>query len=124
MSDTFKQFIFYIIIGASGVTIDFIFFNILIYFKVHYILANCISVSSGIINNFFLNRRFTFKKNDKSVQRFISFFLVGLFGLLLSSLILFTNQNYIHMDVVVAKIISIVLIAFIQFTLNKIITFA
>ncbi len=124
MSDTIKQFFFYIIIGASGVTIDFACFNLLIYCNVHYMLANCISVSSGIINNFFLNRKFTFKKNDKSVQRFISFFLVGSFGLLLSSLILFINQNYIHMNVVFAKIISIVLIALIQFTLNKFITFA
>lgn len=119
-----KQFILYSIIGFSGAFIDFVVFIVLIkVFSLNAIIANAISISLGITNNFILNSVFNFKVKDKLKQRFIKFYLIGLFGFFISSLIIYILKEVLGVDPIISKLCSIVIVVILQYSLNKRITF-
>lgn len=119
-----RKFFRYCLIGCSGAGLDFIVYTILtLFFNINYLLANALSVTFGITNNFFLNTFFNFKKKDKLHIRFLSFYAVGILGLLISEGILYILIDKLHYDSTLSKIISIFVITIIQYLLNKYITF-
>lgn len=120
----FRNLIIYGIIGCFTSTLDFVVFTILShYVGLYYLLVNCISVLVGIITSFFLNRTYNFKVKDKSIQRFSLFLTVGLCGLMLSNVILWVGIDKMGEDSSLVKMLSIVLVVFFQFLLNKYVTF-
>lgn len=120
----YRELIKYCIIGCSGALLDFIVYTILIKaFGMNYLLANALSVTAGITNNFFLNAYLNFKVTDKLFKRFISFYLVGMLGLLISEILLYLLVDIMSMNSIIAKIITIFVITIVQFILNKTITF-
>ncbi len=119
-----KQFILYSIIGFSGAFIDFVVFIVLIkVFNLNTIISNAISISLGITNNFILNSVFNFKVKDKLKQRFIKFYIIGLFGFLISSLIIYVLKEVLGVDPIISKLCSIIIVVILQYSLNKRITF-
>ena len=115
-----KQFLLYCIIGVTGVIIDFILFFILTHFtNVSVQVANFISTSAGIINNFLLNTLFNFKVKNKIFLRFFSFYATGLLGLGLSVLGLHFLVGIFNAHELPAKAITIVYVVIIQFFINK-----
>lgn len=121
---TNREFIAYSFIGLSGVALDFIIFLILIKLGVPAIIASVISVSAGIINNFFLNRHLNFKRKDHTLRRFFTFYLVGLTGVVLSVLFIGVLHDIFGMSSVLAKVISVPFIVVFQFWFNKNASFA
>lgn len=120
----FRHLILYGMIGGLSSGLDFSIYTILVEWAVlNYIFANCISVLSGITVSFLLNRKFNFKVEDKTVKRFFIFLSVGLGGLILSNAILYLCIEYILLDELVSKLLSIVPVVLLQFILNKYITF-
>lgn len=119
----FKQLFSYGIIGAFSSGIDALLFHFLVYkLEVYSVLANVFSVIVGILISFLLNSHFTFKVKNKILIRFVSFFAVGLFGLLLSTGIIALGEK-MEWDIFITKIISIFIVAIIQFILNKFVSF-
>ncbi len=120
----FRTLILYGIIGSASAALDFLlytfFVNVLLW---HYIVYNCISVLAGITTSFSLNRAYNFKVKDQITKRFSIFLCVGLCGMLLSNLILYFCIDYMQMNKILSKILSIVLVVFFQFLINKYITF-
>lgn len=124
MYGRFRNLILYGVIGCFTAGLDFIVFTLLTkYVSLYYLLANCISVLVGITISFILNRSINFKVKDDVVKRFTIFLTVGLCGLLLSNFILYFGIDVIGGDRVIVKLISIVLVVFFQFLLNKFVTF-
>ena len=120
----YNQFIIYIIIGLLSVILDYLVFNSLItYFKFSFLNSNIISVNVGIINSFLLNSKFNFKTKNNFILRFISFYTIGLLGLLLSSLLLFYFINTLKNEIIIAKFITIIIVSFLQFIFNLTLTF-
>ena len=119
----FKQLFLYGIIGLFSSTIDALFFHFLVY-KVHIysVIANIFSVVLGILISFILNLNFNFKVKDKIFIRFLSFFTIGLLGLLLSTVIIALGEK-LNWDIFITKIGSIFIVAMVQFILNKLISF-
>ena len=89
----------------------------------HYQIANFLSVSFGIINNFFLNRHFNFKVQDRMAARLASFYAVGMLGWALSAALLWLFVTCFSMNSLIAKLGTIVFVTAVQFCLNKFITF-
>lgn len=119
-----RQLIVYCIIGCSGATLDFIFYVVLTRAaEVHYQFANFLSVSVGIVNNFFLNCFFNFKTKDRICYRLASFYFVGMFGWALSACLLWLAVEIIGMNVAMSKLATIAIVTIVQFSLNKLITF-
>jgi putative flippase GtrA len=72
--------------------------------------------------SFWLNRAFTFRVRDRALARFATFWAVGLGGLALSALILQTGLS-LGLPAMRVKLVSILIVASVQFALNRTITF-
>lgn len=124
MKKFIRKFVVYNIIGLSGASLDFIVFMLLTNStSIDYRLINVFSVLIGITNNFFWNLKYNFKTNDRYIFRYLSFLSIGLFGLLISSLLLILLVDFLDYSKLIAKIITIAIVALIQFTLNSNISF-
>ena len=120
----FRNLILYGIIGSCTATLDFLIFTGLTQWTpIHYIIANMISCSTGILCSFLLNRKYNFKVTDHTLRRMIIFFSVGVFGMFLSSVILHFCIDYLYWGELISKLTSIVIVVIIQFFLNKYISF-
>ena len=120
-----KRFLFYSLIGVSGVAVDFLLYYFLYdVLKIDYQTSNFISTSLGITNNFILNSKYNFKVVDNYLKRFIKFYLVGMFGLLLTAAILYISVDVFGGDAIVTKALSIIVVVVVQYTLNKKISFS
>ena len=118
-----RNLILYGIIGGLSSGLDFVVFTLL--FKLlgmNELAANVISVHCGIFLSFFLNSRYNFKKTDNFWGRFIPFYLTGLFGLALSSAILWAGGR-LGVDSLLTKLVSIVIVALVQFFINRAVAF-
>ena len=119
-----KQFILYGVIGVSGVTIDFLTFYLFVeYFEINYQIANWLSTSLGILNNFFLNAYLNFGKTDRLLIRLFKFYAIGLLGLLITALLLFIMIEVVGVNAMLAKGLSIFVVVLVQYSLNKKISF-
>lgn len=124
MWNRFHELIVYCIIGCTGATLDFLIYALLTKGCIlHYQLSNLISVSFGIVNNFFWNYHFNFKVKDHLWQRLGSFYCVGMFGWALSAGCLWFLIERSGMNSLVSKLCTIVVVTVTQFCLNKFITF-
>lgn len=120
----FHHLVLYGIIGSFASGLDFLTYTFLVQFVgLQYLVANCISVLGGISTSFYLNRNYNFKVKDHTKRRFSIFLAVGLSGLLLSNMILYLCIESIGMDKLISKLLSIVLVVFFQFLVNKYLTF-
>lgn len=120
----YRQLIVYCIIGCTGATLDFIVYALLTNgVGMHYQLANFLSVSFGIINNFFWNCYFNFKTKDRILKRLVSFYSVGMFGWFLSAVCLGLFIEIMKFNELLAKLGTIFFVTVVQFCLNKFITF-
>jgi putative flippase GtrA len=120
---SFRQFILYGIIGGISAGLDFVVFTLLCKEGLNYQFANIISIHCGITCSFILNRHFNFKIKDKTLQRFLSFYIIGFIGLSISAGLLYLLVSLNQWNEINAKLLSIVIVAIVQFLLNKFITF-
>jgi len=68
-----------------------------------------------------MNLNFNFKRDDKKIIRYIKFISVIIFGMVLSTILL--KIMLIYYDPIMAKYITIPIVAFCQFLSNKYWTF-
>lgn len=123
--DKYRSFILYISIGFTGLAADMLTFLILVdVFKIDPLVVNPISMSVGIVNNFFLNAYFNFKKTDNLLRRLASFYVVGLFGIIVSDAFIWLFHDVLVLPLIPVKAVSIVLIAIMQYFLNRTFSFS
>lgn len=137
MKQSFKELAKYGVVGLVGLGVDwaafFLFRDVL---GINYIGSHILSSILAITNNFILNSYFTFKATDKLWQRAISFFGIAGIGLVIGSVLLplfvqLISLTLSHFEVSLgakviqnlAKLAITVIIAFLQFFLNKYYTF-
>lgn len=122
-STSFIQLVKYVLIGVLGLIVDFGVYTILTHFKMNVEIANIISSTCGIINNFFWNSYANFKVHDRLILRFISYFLVGQITTIFTTISLFIFATKMGFPHLIVKIIATFVATLIQFIINKIITF-
>jgi putative flippase GtrA len=122
--ETRRQFVVYCLIGASGATLDFVVYSLLVKeAQIHYEVANAIGYASGTVLSFFLNAHFNFKTRGALTLRFLSFCGVGLLGWALSAGVLFLTVGHLGWDKYFAKLVTIVGVVLLQYNLNRLISF-
>lgn len=144
-SKTVRELIKYGIVGVIGLCVDMgVFYLLVRKFEVHYpitstiidlleiekspkmmniLISSIIGQSLGVINNFILNSIFTFKVTNKKFRRFLSFAGIATIGMFISSLLLTLFIEVWGMSEMLAKIFAIIIVAMIQFLINKYVTF-
>jgi putative flippase GtrA len=81
-----KRFLRFGVVGIIGSIVDFGFLNLFtLIFKIPYLLSSVFSFSLAVVNNFILNRIWTFpgSRKDPVVGQLIQFGLVSVVGLLI-----------------------------------------
>ena len=122
-SELFRNIVLYGLIGAFAAGVDLLIFRVLVYnFAWPELIANGFSVIVGISISFTLNRYFNFRVKNKTALRYLSFFIVGMCGLTLSEAMLLFG-SWLGFDPFNIKLVSVVIVACFQFTLNKMISF-
>lgn len=122
--NNFRNLILYGVIGSSSACLDFCIFTLLTSFTgIHYLIANCISVTCGLTNSFILNRKYNFKVTDKTAKRAALFYTVGLIGLTISSVLLYLFFEIFGMPRPISKVLAIILEVILQFLANSLVTF-
>lgn len=119
----FKEMILYGIFGLFSASMDTLSFMLLSKIGLSLLAANFISVNIGIAISFLLNTFLNFKKSSKLGQRALKFFGVGYMGLALSTFIMWYGVTIMHQKQIIIKVISVVIVAAVQYLLNKFITF-
>ena len=115
-----RSFVLYQLIGASGALLDLLLFLALYNAAgVHEQVATAISTSVGIANNFLLNSYLNFRVRDGMLRRFLRFYAVGLVGIGLVAVLLLVFHTWLGVDANVVKVVSLPVVAVLQFLLNK-----
>jgi putative flippase GtrA len=146
---TFIELVKYGLVGVAGDIVDLgIFYLLVEIVEAHYCFSDAVSnfcsdmgyrmrdssssdtlVSSfigqtaGAVNNFLLNAYFTFKVSDRKLLRFIPYLFVFLLGVVVSAFSLTLLIDYCGVADIPAKIVTMVVVAAIQFILNKFIVY-
>lgn len=120
-----RELVLYAVIGATGALLDLLVYLLLVgQFGIDPVLATMLSVSVGIINNFFLNAFLNFRIRTRLWLRLASFYSIGLIGVALSALIIWVFTDIVDIGDFWAKVVSIPPTVVGQFIANKYITFA
>ena len=112
------------LVGCSGLVIDF---SVTYFFKenmeVNRYVANIMGFSLAVVNNYMVNRFWTFKGKDAKVPyQAVRFLLVSLIGLGLNTLCIYLLQ-LMGCRFYPAKAIAIVLVFIWNYSTNALITF-
>ncbi|MDD4527469.1 MAG: GtrA family protein [Candidatus Margulisbacteria bacterium] len=114
----------YFLIGISGALLDYSSYYILFhFFHVPYIYAHIVGSLVGFNNNFFLNAFFNFKTKTNLLTRYLSYFMICVFGMVVSSTFIYIMVSVMGFNADVSKILAMGGIFVVQYFLNKKITF-
>lgn len=128
----FQRFLRFLAVGLSGTLLDFgILTALKTFWGVPTLIANTISYSVGVINNFTLNRLWTFSEaRDKHwAIQFSQFVIINVVGILLNNLIVVgletpmdllfhTNKGFL-----LAKVVATGVVVLWNFIANRLWTF-
>jgi len=119
-----KQFLLYCVIGASGVTLDFGIYSLLVKTRLlDYQAANAAGYSSGTLLSFILNARFNFRVTDKIPLRLVSFFSIAFLGWLVSAGLLHLLIGRFNFDKYLSKFATLIVVVLLQYNLNRLLSF-
>ena len=112
------RLILFTLIGGVNTAVDYgVFFILHTLLSVGSLIAQVISFSSGVICSYFLNRRFTFKAQNKmSTSEVVKFIILNLIAMGSSVLVVWVCETHFGISPYIAKLISMI----VSFTINYI----
>jgi putative flippase GtrA len=122
---TIVKFIKFLVVGLSGMIIDFsITFICKEKLKLNKYIANSLGFSVAAISNFLLNRHYTFNSNNPDVStEFYWFMGISIISLFIYNGIVWIGINKLNFNFYSSKILAIFFITFWNFFAHLLITF-
>ena len=113
------------IVGFSGMIIDFgITYLCKEKLMMNKYVANILGFSLAVVNNYFLNRIWTFNSANANWQsEFIRFLFFSLTGLVVNTLLIFLLNGKMKINFYLSKAIAIICVFFWNYTLNSVFNF-
>ncbi len=121
----FIKFIKFGLVGFTGLLIDF---SITWFCKEKLLLnkyvSNSIGFSFGVVNNYFLNKYFTFQNSDTHItSQFFRFLIISIIGFGLNNLFLYLLQKNTKINFYICKGVVTIVVFFWNFVTNTLYTF-
>jgi len=118
------QFIKFGIVGLSNTAISYIIYSLLVYVGLHYIIASVIAFVISVLNSFFWNNKYVFKKGDNQKRNIIlslikTYLSYAFTGLILQNILLFVFISILHISKYLAPLFGLVITIPLNFILNK-----
>lgn len=105
--NSYIQFIRYALVGGVSFLVDAMILFILEKIGVYYLLSASVGFVVGLIINYALSKRFVFTaKLQSRVKEFTAYAVIGALGLALTELLLYIFVDFIHMHLVLSKIVA------------------
>lgn len=120
------QFFRYTIVGSVAFVFDFLTLFVLTeYFELYYLFSTAIGFFVGLTTNYILSILWVFEKRlfSSKYLEFLLFTLIGLIGLILNELFIWSFTEIIGIHYLWSKIISTVLVYFWNFLVRKFVLF-
>ena len=122
----FKPFLKYCVVGVSGTAVDvgalYIFIE---YFNLPLLTATTLAFLLAVVNNFILNKIWTFENKSKNYKKlFIKFLIVSLVGLILTNASMYTLVEIAGIWYIYSKLITSGIVLTWNFLGNKFWTFS
>ena len=124
MIDKIKQFIKFGIVGLSNTLISYVVYVVLVYLKMHYILANIIGFLVSVLNAYYWNNKYVFKEQEgeqrvwwKTLGK--TFLSYAGTGLVLSNVLLVVWVDWLGISEIIAPIINLLITVPLNFIMNK-----
>jgi len=115
-----KQFIKFGIVGVSNTLISFLIYYVLIYFKINYVVANTIGFVVSVLNSYYWNNKFVFKKiAGGNLKPLIKTFVSYGTTFVISTVLLVIMVNYLNISELIAPILNLIITIPLNFLLNK-----
>ena len=109
--------------GSKGEVIKHILVNVNIY-PVDAAFANTIGYIAGMVNSFILNKHWTFEAKGNTTRQIHRFFILNIFGLILSTILIFVFVDVLDISYLVVWPLTIGLVMILNFAGNKYWTFS
>ncbi|WP_423739193.1 GtrA family protein [Clostridium thermarum] len=110
-------------VGVLNTLITVSSYSILIYFGIHYFIANTTGYILGTLNSYFFNKSWVFQSKDSARDLFYKFIIVNIITLSISNILLFIFVDKLHYEKYLVQIFVIPITMLLNFTLNKVWTF-
>jgi len=122
--NTIIQFIKFGIVGFSNTVIGYIIYASLVYFNLHYILANVIAFIISVFNSFFWNNKYVFKNETTGKRNFFyslakAYVSYAFSGIIIGNILLFFLIDVLHISKYLAPFFGLVISVPLNFILNK-----
>ncbi|WP_293667307.1 GtrA family protein [uncultured Parabacteroides sp.] len=120
------QLIRYTIVGGLAFIVDFgLLFLLTEYFGLYYILSATCSFLAGLLVNYYISTAWVFESTIKSKQlEFTLFSLIGMVGLGLNDLLIWTFTEKFHIYYMLSKLITAILVYLWNFLGRKYLVFS
>lgn len=116
----FMQFVKFCLVGASNTVISLAVYYIFIAFnKEFYILGNAVGFVVSVLNSYFWNSRFVFKKQDEKGKTIVKTFIAYGTNLVLGSVLLYLFIDVLYISEYIAPLIGLIVTIPLNFMLNK-----
>lgn len=124
MIKTLLQFIKFGIVGFLNTIISYVIYALLTYLGVYYVISNIIGFIASVLNSFFWNNRYVFKKSDDEkrnpwwtlVKTFLAYSSTGL---VLANVLLVLFVDKLEISKYIAPTIILVVTIPLNFLINK-----
>ncbi len=120
------QFLKFAIVGVINTLVNLIVLYLLTeFFGIYYMVSAVFAFLVAVTNSFILNKIWTFNENisENIFNRYIKFFAVSTFALLINLMILYLFTEFLRIYYMASQIIAIALSLWINFFFNKLWTF-
>jgi putative flippase GtrA len=119
------KFLKFCAVGVTNTIITLIVFYLINkVLKVNYIVSTSVSYLCGVLNSYYLNRRYTFKdKNSKVLSQFTRFTTVNLVSLSVNLILMYLFVDLFYLDSMIAQVISTIATTLLNFVGSKLIVF-
>lgn len=115
-----KQFIKFGIVGLSNTFISLAVYYILIYLETNYIAANTAGFIISVLNAYYWNNKFVFKKSDEgNLKPIIKTFASYGTTFILSTVLLVIMVDYLSISNIIAPVLNLIITIPLNFLLNK-----
>lgn len=115
----------FLIAGLFCACLEYLLFNLFISLvRLNYLIANVIAIMIAMTINYILSKIYIFGKSKYSkLNELISFVFFSVLAIILNQLVLWIFVEFIQLDIRLCKALTIIIVAFFNFTTKKYIVF-
>ncbi len=114
-----RQEIRFLFVGVLNTIVGYGIYAILVFFDMHYLIANTISTILGVAHSYLWNRFFTFKSKEKAGKEIIKFTSVYLLSYVIGTITLAGFKNILHISPYLAGLFNLVITTLISYFGHK-----